>query len=136
MRKPYNTKQKKEIYNYLYCNKDKHYSPEELFHELKSMNINVGQTTIYRYLEYLYGTGVVRKYKIDDKSRSTYQFISSECREHYHLKCIGCGKLIHTQCSEIDKIVSHFNNEHKFSIDYSKTILYGMCENCNVNQKG
>lgn len=132
MRKEYNTKQKKEIYNYLLNNKEKHYTPEELFYELKSMNINIGQTTVYRYLEYLNDRGIVRKYKIDDKSRSSYQFISDECKEHYHLKCIGCGKLIHTHCSEIDKIVSHFNKEHNFVIDYSRTILYGMCDNCNI----
>jgi Fur family ferric uptake transcriptional regulator len=46
------------------------------------------------------------------------------------LKCNVCGRLIHVECSELSKISLHIEEHHGFVLDPSKTVFYGICENC------
>ena len=58
------------------------------------------------------------------------------CREHFHLKCEGCGRLIHVECDELAKIASHMEKEHGFAVDSSKTVFYGICRECRKIKAG
>ena len=62
----------------------------------------------------------------------TTKYVDEEkgCHEHYHLKCIECGKLIHVDCTHIDEIQSHIEKHHNFSVDKSRIVLYGTCSDC------
>lgn len=126
----YNTRQKNIIYEYISKNKDRHYTVDELCSLLNNDNFKVGKTTVYRFLENLCDKGIVKKYKIDDSSSACYQYLNEDCKEHYHLKCIGCGELIHTDCKLLSEMSKHFYDEHSFMIDNSKTVLYGRCSHC------
>lgn len=130
-KKRYNTKQKEIILNFLKENNDKDLTIEEIVYSLKANNLNVGETTVYRYIEILVQEGKVKKYLFENKSRASYQYIENKkCDEHFHLKCTKCSKLIHLDCREFELIKNHILKEHNFEICNSKTILYGLCENC------
>lgn len=60
---------------------------------------------------------------------------NAECREHYHLKCTECGKLIHAECKFLSELSAHIYNEHGFKVDGSRTVLYGVCGDC-LKRKG
>ncbi|MBQ3566903.1 MAG: transcriptional repressor [Oscillospiraceae bacterium] len=128
----YKTKQKEIILNMFLENKDKHLTAAEIVSYINSNNYNIGTATVYRYLDRLVSNGIIRKYFLDDKSSACYQYIDPEkkCREHFHLKCIECGELMHLDCSYMQAIGDHILAEHGFTVDNSRTVLYGRCKNC------
>lgn len=81
---------------------------------------------------FLFGRNQVRKYFIEERACSCFQYIEpqDEIDEHYHLKCNKCGKLFHMHCDDFEMVQKHLLGEHGFKLDTSKTVLYGVCENC------
>lgn len=129
--KVYKTKQRDLIMNCLIKNKENHLTAEDIVDHLKVNGNTVGKTTVYRYLDKLVFEGKLRKYFIEEGYSACYQYVGSEkCYEHFHLKCVGCGSLIHLECSYLQKLQSHVSNSHDFKIDSLKTVFYGRCKNC------
>lgn len=128
----YNTKQKQLILNCLMQNKDKHVTVDQIKEYLNKTNDRVGRTTIYRYLDKLVAQGIVRKYMIEGGKSACYQYMErmDVCQNHFHLKCVDCGQLIHLDCEYLDDINRHIKDHHNFNIDHSKTVLYGHCGKC------
>lgn len=128
----YNTKQKEKLLSYLIKNKDKHTNVQEISAFLSSEGTPVGVATIYRQLDRLVEQGLVRKYAFDGKTCACYQYIENEeqCRSHFHLKCLSCGRLIHLDCGHLAELTRHIEDEHGFAIDYAQTVFYGLCSDC------
>lgn len=129
----YKTKQKDLILNCLIKYKNQHVTADEIMGYLNKENAAVGRTTIYRYLEKLVSEGIVRKYLIEEGKSACYQYMdgNNECNEHFHLKCVNCGKLMHIDCDYLKEINCHVADHHGFQIDHSKTVLYGYCKACS-----
>ncbi|SEL01942.1 Fur family transcriptional regulator, ferric uptake regulator [Ruminococcus sp. YRD2003] len=128
----YNTRQKEKLVDYLVRNKEKHTNVQEISAYLASEGSPLGTATIYRQLDKLVEAGVVRKFVIDGKMGACYQYIENtrECREHFHLKCLKCGRLIHLNCDHLKGINEHIAEHHGFIIDPSQTVFYGTCSEC------
>lgn len=129
----YKTKQKEIILSFFIENKDKHLTASDIVNHINSIGENVGTATVYRYLDKLVSNGVIRKYFLDDKTGACYQYIDNteNCKNHFHLKCIKCGALLHLDCSYMQSIENHVLSHHEFEIDNSRTVLYGRCKNCH-----
>lgn len=134
----YNTSQKEKLIEFLMKNKEKHTNVQEISAYLRSEGTPVGTATIYRQLDSLVDSGVVRKFVIDGKTGACYQYIENEknCREHFHLKCLCCGKLIHLECSQLTSISRHIAEHHGFEMDCSQTVFYGRCSECSAETDG
>ncbi len=128
----YKTKQKEKILNFLKENSHRHVTASDIISYLCSGEDSVGSATVYRYLEKLVNTDVVRKFYLDEKTGACYQFIdeNEQCHEHFHLKCVGCGKLYHIDCEYMKSLSEHVFEHHGFKVDNSKTVLYGKCDKC------
>lgn len=127
----YKTHQRSVITDFLKENGDEHITVEELVSKLEQSGESVGRTTVYRCLEKLESEGLVRKYISAGKESCCYQYVGdAECKEHFHLKCEKCGKLIHIECDTLDTLKEHIKDEHGFSVNALKTVLYGICEEC------
>lgn len=127
----YETKQSKLVFEFLKTNCSKHFSAEDVYFSLLNQGGKIGRTTVYRQLEKLVEDGIVNKFVSGDNDACCYQF--ADCHHnhnHYHLKCSVCGNLFHTECDFLDKLSTHIFNDHKFTLDKSKTVLYGVCEAC------
>lgn len=131
MKQGYNTRQKEYIMEYLRRNADRHASVNDIVDYLRSTGREVGTATVYRCLDRLSQSGEVRKYLIDGGG-ACYQYIpdGAECAEHFHLKCVRCGELIHVDCDFLSEIGEHIRGHHRFRIDRSKTVFYGTCIRC------
>ena len=134
----YNTKQKEKLLDYLIKNKEKHTNVQEISAFLNAEGTPVGVATIYRQLDKLVDKGIVRKYAFDGKTCACYQYIDSErgCHNHFHLKCLSCGRLIHLDCDHLAEISDHIAKEHGFQIDSSQTVFYGICSDCSKKKAG
>lgn len=128
----YKTKQKDRILTCLIQNKDRHLTVDEIRFALNGEEPMVGKTTIYRYLDKLVSQGIVRKYFIEEGKSACYQYMDQNdlCKEHYHLKCVDCGRLLHLECDYLEEMDSHIREHHNFQVDHSKTVLYGQCDSC------
>ena len=128
----YNTKQKELLLSFLRENSDEHITVQKISTFMSNAGTPMGTATIYRQLDKLVEQGCVKKYILDNRSGACYQYTESEqgCNDHYHLKCVLCGKLIHLDCDVLDNINSHILDHHGFVVDNSKTVFYGQCEEC------
>ena len=133
---PYRTKQREMIWGYLMENKNKHITADEILYYLKSKDTPVGKSTIYRYLDMLEKQGQVRKYAPVENESTCYQASADDgdCYLHHHLICNICGEFIHLECSHLDGLKRHIYDNHQFQVDLSKTVLYGICMNCNLKK--
>lgn len=131
--KGYKTKQKSIIANMISKNDGIHYTVDSLTDLLNEKGESVGRTTVYRCLEKMVQDGKVRKYVRQSGESACYQYISSadDCKEHFHLKCEKCGKLIHVDCKHMNELSTHIEKEHAFAVDRLKTVLYGVCGECS-----
>ena len=134
MKQGYKTRQKEQIIAYLTAHPGQHVTAQELSRHLEAEGTPVGTATIYRCLDQLTTDGVLRKYTIDSRTCACYEYISEseECRSHFHLKCMKCDKLIHLTCEHLDGLAAHILEHHGFQIDTSKTVLYGLCADCQA----
>lgn len=135
----YKTKQRQAILDFLIENKSSHVTVGQISEHLELEDNHVGTTTIYRHLDKLLEQGLVRKYTVDGTTSACFQYAArgDGCREHFHLKCEQCGRLIHLNCDHAAKMCSHIFDEHGFRVDLFRTVFYGICSECTKeNTKG
>lgn len=129
----YKTKQKDELLSFLQSVPHTRVTVSEIVHHFSACGIVIGTATIYRRLEQMVQKGNVKKYFVDGISGACFEYVG-ECPQQgtlcFYLKCESCGKLVHFHCEELEHLQRHLLLKHGFSIDSSKTVLYGMCSEC------
>lgn len=131
----YKTKQRAAILDFIESNKDREVTANDILVYLNKNDLKASQTTIYRYLDNLVKEGIIKKNYSEEKSSSCYQYVGKRCKEHYHLKCNNCGEIIHLDSEIFSSIEKKIIDRYGFKIDNIKTILYGTCNKCNMNNK-
>ena len=134
----YKTKQQDLLLSYLRQMQGKHFTAEDVRSHFAKKDITIGIATIYRQLEKLVAEGTIQKYFIDEHSAACFEYSGENCNPeepHFHLKCEICGSLIHMECEEVQELAEHLKSEHGFSLNPYRTVLYGICEICQKNQK-
>ncbi len=128
-REKYNTNNKQSILNYI-INYNSCFSAQELYNLMKNNNVNIGLTTIYRYLDELVSNNKLKKF-FSEKNIAYYQYLD-ECdsQNHFYLKCNNCDKVIHIDCEHIDIFSKHIIEKHDFLIDKNNLFIAGICEEC------
>ena len=124
----YKTKQRDEILRFFRENSDGCFTAREVIE-----NVNAGEATVFRTLSALAEEGRLKRFSGDSGSGRSAQYRYNVCDEtmpHIHLICEDCGRLIHMDCGFMNDIVAHFRIDHGFSVDCSKTVIYGKCEAC------
>lgn len=132
----YNTRQQKLVLSCLKSDYPSHMTAEDILLKLREKDEKIGLTTVYRTLYKLVSRGIVIKFSMPNGTKACYKFADSDCAlgEHYHLLCTDCGRMIHLECTHLDNLSQHILSEHLFSIDSFKTVFYGKCYNCALNE--
>ncbi len=132
MKQQYNTKQKNAVLDCLAERTSRSLTVDGVLSALAARGERIGRSTVYRRLEELCREGYVRRFAPEEGRSVTYRFIGSGCGEksHFHLICSVCGVVYHTHCPEMEAIFQHVAENHGFAVDTQKTVLYGLCENC------
>lgn len=131
-RKPYNTKTRQAILEYLMKQTDITVSVSDIETYLKEIGIKINTTTVYRYLDKLCNEHVVMKYPDLESDKAVFQFVGENrhCTNHLHLKCTKCGKIIHLDCDFMEQLKEHLYSDHGFYLQCSGDILHGICQDC------
>ena len=134
MKNEYSTKQRALILEFLKEN-TAHVTAGDILAHLKAQGYKVGVATVYRTLEKFVADGTIRKMIIDERSGACYQYIhASACEQHFHLKCLSCGKLIHLSCDFLNSMEKHILADHNFTVASGKTVIYGYCGDCKTEK--
>lgn len=135
----YVTEQKKILKKLLEENCDSAYTIEEL---IDKMRINAyghvpGKSTVYRLMTKLVAEGTVKRFVRGNSRKFAYQIVMGEhCDCHLHLKCMGCGRLIHLDESVSDELLDKVKSISDFSINEEATVLFGSCADCKKDKAG
>ena len=124
MLQKYKTKQRDEILGVFRDNPEKCMSAREV-----AAMVDAGEATVLRALSALTEEGLLRRFSADAKGSAQYR-LNTCADEHIHLKCLGCGRLIHMDCGFTENIREHFMKDHDFMLDSSRTVIYGVCGDC------
>ncbi len=127
----YNTKQREALLNFFEKNGDRHFTAAEIETGLAATGEKLGKATVYRRLDRLVEDGLVRRFVADDAKSCCYQYAGgAACKNHFHLKCMVCGDLLHVECDYLDEMQAHVLEHHGFMVDTAKITLCGVCEKC------
>ena len=130
----YKTKQMIELLTFLQSVQGSHVTVNDICSYFETKGIAVGTTTVYRHLAKMVKEGLVAKYVIDGTSSACFEYIGKQNSEAdttcYHCKCEKCGKVIHLECEEMTHLGKHMLDDHGFQWDFTRTVFYGICQQC------
>ncbi len=132
----YNTAGRRRLAAFMESHSERPYTVEEIYAAMTSDGYVVGKSSLYRLAEQLCAEGILRKFRENEQSAATFQYVGSDvdCASHLHLKCELCGRLIHLECSMSRELLSHILREHGFRIDSKKSVLLGKCGACGAKE--
>ncbi|MEI3613821.1 peroxide-responsive transcriptional repressor PerR [Pseudogracilibacillus sp. SO30301A] len=119
------TPQRHAVLEYLLTSMS-HPTADEIYKALEDRFPNMSVATVYNNLRILREIGLVRELTYgDDSSR-----FDSNMKDHYHIICEDCGKIVDFHYPTLDEIESLAEKVSGFEISHHRMELYGKCDNC------
>ncbi|MGI6755463.1 MAG: Fur family transcriptional regulator [Atopobiaceae bacterium] len=128
--KVYSTEQRRLVMAYLKETTDRYQTVDQILEGMHRQDLNVGRTTIYRMLERLVQEGVVAKVTAVQSHSACYRLLDSTAESTGQLLCLHCGRVLPLECHMIQEFADHVSQHHGFEIDQAKTVIFGICEDC------
>ena len=126
----YTTKQHQAILRCLEQRPEEALSANQLAEDLRREGCPVGLATIYRQLDRLEQSGHIHKLTTDQGAVYQYCDHPENGRECFLLRCTGCGRILHLDCSHLKPLYEHLEQQHRFVIDPRATVFAGLCDVC------
>jgi Fur family ferric uptake transcriptional regulator len=123
-----NTKQREILLKTLY-NSDRHFTPEELYLQIKDKHpkLNMGIATVYRTLNLLESSDMVTSLSFGTQGKK-YELGAKE--HHDHMICDECGEIIEFCSDEIEKLQQEIAKKSGFEVTTHIMQLHGICKKC------
>ena len=58
-----------------------------------------------------------------------------ECHHHLHLKCKQCGRLLHMDHAQSEKLIEDIYGANGFAVSEADTTLFGTCGACKERKQ-
>ena len=112
--------------------REDHFEAERLYIDIKNDNFNVSKATVYNTLELLTSCDLIRKHTFDSKSAQYEK--SYGYKQHDHLICVKCGKVVEFCDPRVQQIKNLMQGLLEFEITHHSLNLFGYCKTCQVNK--
>jgi Fur family transcriptional regulator, ferric uptake regulator len=113
---------------------DEHLSVEEILRKLKERGEHVGTATVYRTLELLLQSGLVRAHDFGEGFRR-YEAMPSQAH-HEHLICVRCGRVTEFTNERLERMLPVIADEHGFQHQRHRVEIHGVCRECRRQELG
>lgn len=113
-------------------NRDDHFEAETLYLDIKNQKFNISRATVYNTLELLTSCDLIRKHTFDSKSAQYEK--SYGYKQHDHLICAKCGKVVEFCDPRVQQIKNLMAGLLEFEITHHSLNLFGYCKTCQVNK--
>ena len=127
------TKQRDLVAQIVFLAED-HLSVEGIRRELKQRSERVGMATVYRTLDLLVESGLVRSHEFGEGFRR-YEAIAGQS-DHEHLICEQCGRVVEFQNDRLERMLPIIADEHAFQHRRHRVEIYGVCRDCRQQELG
>ena len=131
----YKTRQKEILLAYLRETTDTPQSIEDIVRALQTRGEGLGQSTVYRLIKKMCDEGTLKCFTED--RRFLYQLAGGEeCHHHLHLKCTSCGRLLHMDHAQSERLIENIYGQNGFAVSETDTTLFGRCGDCSKKDRG
>ncbi len=113
-------------------NRDDHFEAERLYIDIKNNNFNVSKATVYNTLDLLTSCDLIRKHTFDSKSAQYEK--SYGYKQHDHLICASCGKVVEFCDPRVQQIKNLMAGLLEFEITHHSLNLFGYCKTCQLTK--
>jgi Fur family ferric uptake transcriptional regulator len=110
-----------------------HFNAEKLYASLRRKGPRVSRPTVYRTLKLLEKFHLIER--LDVKKNSFYYEPVYRKKDHGHLICEQCGKIIDFSWERIENLKSDVCKEKDFKPDNISIHVFGLCETCQKTYK-
>jgi Fur family transcriptional regulator, ferric uptake regulator len=105
-----------------------HFDADELLFKMKQKNVKISRATIYRTLDLLVRSGLVRRLDLGE-DHFHYERVTRDVH-HDHLICTGCGTVIEFQDDAILEREIAICQKKRFLPAVFNLQILGVCESC------
>ena len=108
-----------------------HVTADYLYDYLVSKYPSISRGTVYRNLNILCEEGLIKKVKTPDGA----DFFDFSLHNHYHVKCVSCGKISDVDMAELPDMLHRISDKHGYDIYGYNLFFEGYCPNCRKEKK-
>ena len=105
-----------------------HFEADELLFKMKEKNVKISRATVYRTLELLVKSGLVRRVHLGE-DHYHYEHVSGNSH-HDHLICTTCGGVIEFHDEELERLQIAICEKKKFTPTFHNLQILGVCDSC------
>lgn len=104
-----------------------HLDADEIYRLARSQDPKLSLSTVYRNLSLFSRLGLIQERHFDD-AHHHYEAASSS--EHYHVRCLGCGKVVEFESNLTEHIKEDAARHTGFQVRSGEFHLSGYCPDC------
>ena len=105
-----------------------HFEADELLFKMKEKAVKISRATVYRTLELLVKSGMVRRVHLGE-DHYHYEHVRGNSH-HDHLICTTCGGVIEFHDEELERRQIEICERKKFTPTFHNLQILGVCESC------
>ncbi len=121
------TRPRERVAELVLCSND-HLSVAQIRRALRESGGAVGLATIYRTLDLLVKSGLVRAQDFSQGFRR-YEAMPAQAH-HHHLICVRCGAVAEFTHERLERMLPIIADEHGFQPERHRLEIYGVCREC------
>jgi Fur family transcriptional regulator, ferric uptake regulator len=110
-----------------------HFEVEDFIDKIRASEHRLSRATLYRTIKQLLDAQLLQK--ISTQDGKVYYEQSKEKKQHDHLICNTCGKIIEIKDDTIEAHLLEHCNSKGFIPQYRSLHIYGKCKQCVQKEK-
>ena len=127
------TRQRDLVAQVVFLSED-HLSVDGIRRELRRHGERVGLATVYRTLDLLVESGLVRAHEFGEGFKR-YEPAGAQ-GDHVHLICERCGRVAEFTNERLERMLPALSDEHGFQHRRHRVEIYGVCRTCRQPELG
>ncbi len=104
-----------------------HLDADELYRLVKDRDARISLSTVYRALHLFKELGLVDERYLGAEH---HHYEAKGAREHHHLVCLGCGKIVEFESPLTDRMKQEVSGQSGFEISGVEVYMEGYCDGC------